>query len=108
MIITLNNKTMIEENPYETASIKKLIPPSLFGMGKDWYGGSIAFIGELKDSKLLLIISKQLKTIDIGVKKEDLEILNFNMLKDIAKHKKIAIEKTTTKAELADKLREVF
>lgn len=66
MLEFLRDKELIKENPYTTAKIKKLHFIPSFGMTETDYGGRVRYIAELKDKDLLLIIGKDLTTIDVA------------------------------------------
>ena len=71
MLEYLRNKKLIEENPFSTAKIKKLHFLPAFGVNPSDYGGRVKHIAELKDNDILLIIDKDLKTIDVARLKQE-------------------------------------
>ena len=89
---------------YETAPIKRLIPTRHFDM-QDAYGGNLhPYVAELKNG-VLLFIDKHLKVIDVALQENNLKSINMDVLKELAKRKKIVFDwKKTTKEELIEKL----
>jgi hypothetical protein len=69
----IKDRELIEANPYKTAKIKKnhLLPA--FGINPNMYGGRVYCVSELKDTDLLLIVNKDLETIDVARLKQDKE-----------------------------------
>lgn len=72
MFKLFHDEKLIEKNDYATAKISKIVNISEYGLNDSWYGGNINFIAELKDSSLFLIVSKDLKTIEVGTKNKRL------------------------------------
>ena len=89
---------------YETAPIKRLIPTRHFGF-EEAYGGNLYFyVAELKNG-MLLIVDKNLKVVDVALQENNLKGINMDILKEVAKRKKIVFDwKKTTKEELIEKL----
>jgi hypothetical protein len=78
MLEFLRDKQLIEENPFETANIKRLHFLPFEGVNAGDYGGRVKHIAELNDSDLLLIVDNNLKTIDIAkIKVEEEEKPKF-------------------------------
>ena len=71
MLEFLRDKKLIEENPFETANIKKLHFLPFEGVNEGDYGGRVRHIAELNDSDLLLVVDNSLKTIDVAKIKEE-------------------------------------
>lgn len=99
MIITLRNPNANSRYSFETAKISKLHPPSSFDMD-GWYGGNIAYIAELRDSHIYLILDTQYKVMDVAVKSEDLKLLDIRDLRDFAKRKNISYIANIPKEDL--------
>jgi len=88
--------------------LKKLVPISNYGFVPEFYGGMVTHIGEIKDSKVILLIDNEtdgLQIIDTAI--EDINDLNMEVLKQIAKTKAIEFDwRKTTKDELVEKLKD--
>ena len=74
MLEFLRDKQLIEENPFETANIKRLHFLPFEGVNLGDYGGRVKHVAELNDSDLLLVVDNSLKTIDVAkIKVEEAE-----------------------------------
>lgn len=100
MIISMRDRALVEANPYSTANIKRVCLPEEYGINNDSYGGNIRYIAELKDSNLLLIISKKLETIDVAISKDNLDKLSFQELRNLGKSGKRKLPVGATKEDL--------
>lgn len=109
MFITLSIPKLIKENPYKTAKIEKIFPPSLgiFNI-KDWYGGQVNLIAKLKDSSLYLIVSSSLKTIDVAIDTTDLDNLSSTYMREILKKYGLTYNATVGREQILEKFKEYF
>lgn len=109
MFITLNIPKLIKENPYETAKIEKVFPPSLglFDI-EDWYGGKVNLVAKIKDSSLYLIVDSELKTIDVAIDTTDLENLSSTYMREILKKYGLTYHATMGREQILEKFKEYF
>ena len=98
----LNTKVLDRDYTNLSVPIKKLVPISHYGFNEQFYGGRVSHIGEIKDSKILLLIDNEtdgIQVVDIAVM--ELESLNFDILKQYAKQKNMKFDwKLVTKEEI--------
>lgn len=71
MLEMLRDNKLINENPYDTANIKKLNFLPFMNIDIGSYGGRAKYVAELKDKDLFLIIDKDLRTIDVAMIKQE-------------------------------------
>jgi len=103
-LFVLNTKVLDRDYTKLDVPLKRLVPISLYGLTEDFYGGRVTHIGEIKDSKILLLIDNEsdgLQIIDIAV--ENLEDLNCDILKQYAKSRHIEFDwRKVTKEEMIE------
>ena len=76
MLEFLRDSVVTANNPFKTASIKRIHFLPFEGLKSSDYGGRVNSVAELKDSDLFLIVDKDLKTIDVArIKVEEAEQL---------------------------------
>jgi hypothetical protein len=89
MLEFLRSQKEIENNPYKTASIKKLHMLPAFGLLDGGYGGRAKYIAELKDKDLLLIVDADLNTIDVARLKQDKQEVTYTQEEEVIKQPEI-------------------
>lgn len=84
-----NNQELNKEKEYSTSKIDKVIPLSAHGLDESWYGGNAKFLAELKNEPLILVVSNDLQTIDVGVEKNRIQYLAVKYINELIKQGKI-------------------
>lgn len=107
MLLTFINQESLQKYNFESLNIEKLIIPECYGIS-EWYGGNVQYVAKIKDSVLMPIISKDLKTIDIAVRIQDLEQVNVSDLRDIIKKKSIKMRHNASKEDMINAIREHY
>lgn len=97
-------KVTLEKYPYRTTRLKRLITLERFGMDETFFGGNIHTIAEVRDKPIYLLCNKDLVTLGVCVRVDELEKLTKNDLLEWAKVQRIKIKSEDTKEIIIDKL----
>jgi len=90
--------------PYRTTRLKRLVPLEKFGMDETFFGGNIFTIAEVRDKPLYLLCNRDLETLGVCVRTDELEKLTKTELIEWAQVQRIKIKKEDTKEIVIDKL----
>jgi len=104
VLFTFN--TLKLDKTYNDNSYKRLVPATQYGLGDDFYGGRVKFVGETDTDVLLLVEYKDGENHVIDTAAEHLEKIQPRFIKRLCDMRKIAYTDETTKEELISKLHE--
>lgn len=64
---------------YDALNVKglELKPISDYGLDELWYGGNLIFVGTVKDSPILVMIGKMMRTLAVAVDETRIKELSF-------------------------------
>ncbi len=102
-MIVFNSLTVAGEDFSELQELDKMTPIAEYGLTRDFYGGQVQYIGYVKGSKFLQLISGDgdgLSVVDTGI--ENPRELSLDKIKLIAKEKEIEVKAVTSKQEIID------
>jgi len=107
-LIIISNNRALEKYDFKTAKIERVIfNIEEYGINDNYFGGNCARLAKLKDSKFMLIVSKQNTTLGILVPKECLPSLTKHELEWIASFYKIKIDSKMTKEDIVERIKKV-
>jgi hypothetical protein len=67
-----NDPKLIEKYDARTISGMRYAEMEKYGLGRNWYGGALRKVGELKDSPVLIMIGENNKTLAIAVQEDNI------------------------------------
>lgn len=78
-------RVLDERFDFRTVKVKRMTTLKEYGLPENWHGGNVTKIAELQEEPFFIFVNIDNKTLDIGVKEQDVNKLNPNELNILKK-----------------------